>query len=286
VTARWAPMPGATASQLTREMTTTIAQRAVVGIVVAMPSEARALTRGARPAFGRPLTVGPQLRLCVGGIGPSGADASCRELLRAGATALVSWGVAAGLDASLRSGTLVLTTQLLDGSTEGAPPTDPERAIATTWAEGVAASLHDAMPIVRGGLTPTVDLVHTRRAKRALSASGGVAADMETAAVARAAVAAGVPWIAMRAIADTARDAVPASVLRAIDERGRVRMGRLALALARHPEEVLLLPALARGYRAALRTLAVVAGRTAPVLAALLDEAEQAANATRRGGAR
>jgi hypothetical protein len=52
--------------------------------------------------------------------------------------------------------------------------------------------------------------VLTGHEKRALAASGAIAVDMESYAVAQAAAQAGVPWLALRAIVDPAGTSLPA----------------------------------------------------------------------------
>jgi adenosylhomocysteine nucleosidase len=263
VTQRGAPLPGANARPATPGPTATT-YAAIVGVVVALPAEAQTLV-GVRLPFGEAFVVNPHLRVCLGGIGINAAEASCRTLLAAGATALVSWGVAGGLDPTLHSGTLVITSRLIDVGGASLATTTADRA-ASAWSDRFAAHLINDMAVSRGAIAAVDHVLQTVAAKRALGATGAAAADMETGIVARVARAVGVPSIAVRAIADTASTALPAGVISAVDDRGRVRVGRFASALARHPEEILLLPALARGYRAALRALRVAAQRTGPAL--------------------
>jgi adenosylhomocysteine nucleosidase len=82
---------------------------------------------------------------------------------------------------------------------------------------------------------------------------------MESAAVATEAKNAGVPFIAIRALADPAGMTVPQSALTALDELGGSRLVKLLKALARNPVELFALFQLARNFRAAQSTLADVA---------------------------
>jgi adenosylhomocysteine nucleosidase len=131
--------------------------------------------------------------------------------------------------------------------------------VSRAWEERVAAALHDRTALSRGPIAHTDRILETSEAKRALARTGGVAADMETKGVALAAEEAGVPWIAVRAIADPHDFALPRGVLRAVDESGAVRAGRFIIELTRHPAELLALPKLASGFRAALHALQLVA---------------------------
>src|SRR5581483_2899132 len=102
--------------------------------------------------------------------------------------------------------------------------------------------------------------------KRLLGRTGAVAADMESVAVVDIAARAGVPWLVVRAVADSVAVPLPASVVDAIDWTGRLRWGRFGARLARHPLEIVQLAGLARGFWLALRTLRVVAERAGSVL--------------------
>jgi adenosylhomocysteine nucleosidase len=110
---------------------------------------------------------------------------------------VVSCGFAGALSPSLRAGDLVLATAVRakDGELLEAPQLSMARAFP------------DA---VRGEIACAERVLATPEEKRALAAGGALAVDLESAQVARAAVAAGVPWLALRAIVDDARTSLPA----------------------------------------------------------------------------
>jgi adenosylhomocysteine nucleosidase len=196
----------------------------MIGVVAALPAEGRCY-------------VGVGARVVVSGVGAAAAGRACATLLRDGATALVSWGTAAGLTDALASGHVVV---------DGSDPAWVSRLVARVGA-------------TRGHIASATSVLRNGAEKRALAAAtGAIVADMETAAVAEAARAAGVPWLAVRAVADTVDVGLPASVVSAIDGQGRVRYGRLGAALMRRPADVAALPRVARGFNAALRALRAV----------------------------
>jgi adenosylhomocysteine nucleosidase len=260
----------------------------VVGIIVALPAEARTL-RAARRAAGAAVTEGAdggRLLVRVSGVGARAARAASEALVAGGARALVSWGIAAGLEEGVVPGTLVLAERIVAepivanaaanaAANVAAVDSLAPRAgfvaggIATTapWADRVAARLGSVVPIVRGSIACPARALRTTADKRVLAATGAVAADMESAAVAEVAQRAGVPWLVVRAVADGVDVPVPMSVIQAIDDDGRLRWTRLGARLTRHPRDVARLPALARGFRAALATLRVVATVAGDVLA-------------------
>jgi adenosylhomocysteine nucleosidase len=111
-------------------------------------------------------------------------------------------------------------------------------------------------------------MLQTAAQKRELAQWGAMAADMESAAVAASARCAGVPWLAVRAVADAADVTLPSAIVHAMDGQGRVRVTRLAAALLRRPRDVAAIPPLAHGFYAALGTLRAVAHRAGPALLA------------------
>jgi adenosylhomocysteine nucleosidase len=198
----------------------------MIGVVAALPAEARCLA----PSAGR--------RIVVSGVGAAAAARACATLLAEGAAGLVSWGTAAGLTETVPSGQVVI-------------------AGSEAWVSGVMRRL--AGIAVRGGIACPSGILRTASEKRALAlATGAVIADMETDAVRQVADAAGVPWLAVRAVADAVDVGVPVSVLQAIDGQGRVSYGRLGAALLGRPRDVAALPGVARGFSAALRSLRAV----------------------------
>ena len=226
-----------------------------VGIVAALPAELHSLLH-ATPAVGESRPVNARVRAQAGGIGATAAHRAAASLVADGASALVSWGFAAGLDAALAPGTLVISRQL-QPPVPGAP--GAANAAAAAWAARLSTRLHGVVPLVNGTIACPDYVVRTAAEKRTLGASGAVAADMESAAVAAVAAGAGIPWVALRVLVDTVDVIVPRAVAAAIDSSGRFEMARFFGALIRHPMDLASLPALASAYRRAMRTLATVA---------------------------
>ena len=235
-----------------------------MGVVSALPAEARCIG------------TDPRVLSRAAGIGHEAARATCDSLLAAGVRALVSWGCAAGLDRSLTAGTLVLPDLVVPLTPRGERAGDLRPT--ESWAATLARRLDGNMRVVRGAIACPHQVLGTSAAKQALAAAhpGALAADMESAAVGRAGAAAGVPWVVVRAIADTADVCVPLSFGFAIDHSGRLRPLRFAAGLVRHPSDLAAIPALARGFRLALRALRDVARSAGPTLLAPLDDGRDA----------
>lgn len=224
----------------------------VVGIFCALAAEARHL--GPRRQREAPLAVlADGTLLAVNGMGCAAAAAGARALIDAGADALVSWGMAGGLDPALGAGAILLPSEIL-------APTRAPIATARPWRERLEEALGAEAPVAHGRLLTAAHAIATIEDKDALfRATGAAAVDMESYAIAELASAQGLPFLAVRVIVDGAADRLPRPVAAAADAAGHLRIWRLIGALARTPSEFAPLLRLARRYQAASRSLAAVA---------------------------
>lgn len=226
--------------------------------MAALPAEGQCLSpQKLRPGGSASLAGALQLQLA--GIGPERAHRAARSLLSAGAKALVSWGVAGGLAPHLKAGTLLLpeTVQTARGQ---AYYTDPR------WRQTLIQCLDGSLSLSCAALQHIGAVLSSPREKADLyQQTRCVAVDMESAAVAKLAAEAQVPFLIIRAIADPAHATLPVSALRALDLDGRFQPFALMASLLRHPQDLFGLWQLGGYFRAAkatLRTLAARAGST------------------------
>ena len=218
-----------------------------LGVVTGLAAEARCLRRGG--AGDAPLFA------CSGGVA-SKAAGGARWLIDQGAEALLSFGIAGGLDPTLAPGSVVIAEAVIDGG--GA-----RHETHPAWRDAMRVLLARLSPIaapVVGGDRPAV----SAGAKQALyAAHGAAAADMESHAVALAALDAGLPFGVVRAIADPAGRALPRTALAGLGGDGEVRVGAVLAGLASRPWELpgLVMVALdTRRAFAALRRCAAAGG--------------------------
>ena len=229
----------------------------VVGIVSALAAEARQLGPPAqrREALA---TLADGTLLVVSGIGGSAAARGARALVDAGATALISWGMAGGLDPALACGTIFLPSEVISraGTTV---------MTARYWRERLSAALAAHRPVAGGRLLTSPHAIGSVAAKAAaFRETGAAAVDMESVAVAEVAGSHALPFIAVRVIVDTAADTLPRAVLAAAHSAGRLQIGRLIASLALAPGDLAALIRLLPRYRAARRSLGTVARAGSP----------------------
>ena len=230
-----------------------------LGIVAALLAESRPLGPVSRHGAG-PATLGDGTLLVVSGVGPAAAAEGARQLLAAGARALLSWGLAGGLDPALAAGTLVLPLEVIS----------PEGRVSLTnsdWRERVHRAMAASQRISSGRLLTCREPLGSVAAKaRAFREIAAVAVDMESSAVAEVASAERLPFLVVRAIVDTAQDVVPQAALSAASAgEARPSAGRLLASLARTPGELPAVIRLARRLRGAQRALSAVAASGALV---------------------
>jgi adenosylhomocysteine nucleosidase len=138
-------------------------------------------------------------------------------------------------------------------------------AVASDWRARLAARLGAAVPVTDGALAESLSVVVDVAAKQAIrQATGAVATDMESAALARVAQRQGVPFIAIRSIADSAAMRLPEPVCRALKPRGDVYLGKMLGYAFRDPAQFLELARLGRAFGRAMATLRKVAAIAGP----------------------
>ena len=202
-------------------------------IAFALPQESRELVAALR----EPRWSGsPRLPVVTGRLGAEevvvfhtgvGA-ASAREALDrfwqrhggGGIDAVLGAGFAGALDPSLAAGALVLWGE------------------SSPWLAGARAALGNRACV--GALASSPEPLETPRAKRQWARlTGAVAVDMETASVAAFCREKGVPFLALRAISDTAREELPVPFAVWFDLGAqRPRRARLIGFLLRHPGRI------------------------------------------------
>lgn len=137
---------------------------------------------------------------------------------------VLSFGLAGGLDLGLRSGTAILATKVISNVVfEKATPT--EVPVHAQWLRALGARCPDA---VRGALIGCDAPAMTREHKALLhDATGAVAIDMESHIAGAFALRHGLPFAALRVIADPAGQRIPEIAIRSMRANGSIDIGLL-----------------------------------------------------------
>ena len=164
---------------------------------------------------------------------------------------VISFGVAGGLDPTLRSGDVVVATEVLAGD--------------ACWGAGLSLSedLIDRLTsgrrrVVRGRLAGAEEVVTGRSCKAALhSETGAAAVDMESHIAAAYAAEADLPFAALRVISDPAHRALPALAREAIKPNGQIDVATILRGVVRNPGTLRALVSTGIDFNRALRSLRV-----------------------------
>lgn len=245
--------------------------RPVTAIVAAMAEELSPLLRGLKNTrrdrrAGLALTTGtledhPVVAVCTGE-GETAAERGVATLLDERlADRMVIIGVSGGLCPSLEPGSLIAGRSVMrDGI--AAPGPDTALLSAVLRLDGVT----------EGTLVTTREILVTASSKadalRTVEGDGPAAVDLETYGYATAAARTGIPWVAVRAICDTASEDLPLDFNQFVGEDGRIRRERVALHAMRHPS---LIP----GLRHMQSRLSLCADRLGKLVAEILRPASE-----------
>jgi adenosylhomocysteine nucleosidase len=223
-----------------------------LGIVSALTAESRLL--GASNRRDQTLSaLADGTLLVVTGMGRAAAERGAQRLVAEGARALMSFGLAGGLDPALVAGTLLLPEEVIS-------PGDGVLPAAREWRERLSGAVAASCTVCGGKLLTCLEPIASPADKAiAFRQSAAVAVDLESYAVAAVAARHGLPFLAVRAIADTARDGLPRSLTVVAAGAADVPVGRLLGALVRAPGDVPGFIRLVRRYSAARRALKIVA---------------------------
>ncbi len=232
-----------------------------IGLVVALPAEARALIGRGRwqrtegHLFRRSrLNNSTHLVVVLAGVGMENAFLASQWLVAEGVVALGASGVSGGLDPKLEPGDLVLADSVIqeNGNTCKQVWEGSSKFVEIVYAALIAKGI----PAYRGAIITAQKPVLSARNKQALfTKTKALAADMESAAVAVVANKAGLPFFALRTMCDVATRTVPIEIFDCLNQAGNVRLFHLFRMLLLKPPLVSDLLRSKRDFAVALSTL-------------------------------
>ncbi len=229
-----------------------------IGVVAALPGEARALTGHPcrQKADGllhgrRVLKEDMDLLVVQSGMGMKNAFSAARWLSGEGVAALGCVGVSGGLDPRLKTGDVVFADAVLR-----------KRAgeVSPVWEKGggqfdetFKCAAAQGLSIQWGPVITVQKPVLNAQSKKALfEETKALAVDMETASAASVANQSGLPFFAIRTICDPANVSVSEALFQWVDEKGNPRISHLLKGILQKPSLITQLLNMKRNFHTAL----------------------------------
>jgi len=236
-------------------------ERSVVAVVTAIPEEFEAVVGAARDVRRESSArvrarIGPaEVVIAMTGDGPRNAESAafalCSEVRP---SALVGAGIAGGLTPQLAALDVVASARVLEDGSESSRPD----ASLVRRAERAGARAATFVTVRVPVLSPA-----QRRALASALDGGPAAVDMESAAWARAASRADVPYVVLRAVTDAADETLPEFLSECLGSDGGIRRSAVVLRALFRPASW---PDLLRMRRRARDGAAAVAAAVARLL--------------------
>ena len=197
-----------------------------LGIVTGMEFEADILRASAKA-----LSAEGRLVIVCRGMGRKAAAAAAEAAAGKGAAALMSFGVAGGLDPALTAGSVVLATEIRDGTST--------LFADAVWTARLLKAFAGHVEAIHAPLLHARGVVATPAAKaEAFGATGAAATDMESYGLAEAAIKLSLPFVSLRVIADGAEDRIPTVAIAAASADGRINVMKSVLGALTHPMQI------------------------------------------------
>lgn len=184
-------------------------------------------------------------KIAVSAARPEKAKAEAEALIAAGATRLLSFGLAGGLDPSLPAGTLMVGEGVQ--SSNGLWPADQ------LWTEELKAAFPEAVTGLVWGSERILDASSVKQSVYARFQARVV--DTESQYVAAVAAKAGIPFAIVRAVSDVATLDLPSVATVPLNEDGRICLPAILMKTLREPSQIPSLIRLGQDNKKGLRAL-------------------------------
>lgn len=212
---------------------------AFVAVICGLKSEAAAITASLAAAR----IDAARARIAVSGANAARAEELTVDLIGAGAGGVISAGLCGGLDPALKSGDLIIGERVVSASGD----------VVLSDRRLLAAAPKGAPQVAIFGSDDIIESAEKKAQLFGRYASQTV--DMESHGAARAAARAGVPFIAIRAVADGAGRALPKAALGAVTPSGGVNIISVLIECLKAPQQFEEIAMLGRESGAATETL-------------------------------
>jgi len=195
------------------------------------------------------IAAGPGMTVICSSSDPQQLRGLLRVFDPSGIRGIVSFGVAGGLDPMLESGDVIIATEVVAGSARWQTASALKRNLVAT--PGL-----DRKRVVEGILAGSENIVVSRHSKAELRRTTGAAAvDMESHIAADYAAENGLPFAALRVVADPASRTLPAVAVSALKPDGKIDPWKVLRGVARRPHAIPDLMRTARDFNRAIAGL-------------------------------
>lgn len=223
-----------------------------IGIVAALPAEAACLY-DEKLKVSTPVEIQDGIYLCLSGIGYDAASQAAEKLLGLNINALISWGVAGALDATLESGDLIIADSIISGNKNNQTTAKWQKELLALFTGKVQKALN-------ADIYSSSEVCATIKDKKTLfEKTKAIAVDMESAAIVETAMNNNLDFMVIRSIADKADMAIPEAVLNYTDNLGNPEVLKFIGSCLSNPTQIKELLTLAKCYKKALKTLNYIA---------------------------
>ena len=223
-----------------------------IGLVAAMPAELKCLN-GRTYSLNQPFKISDRLLAIISGIGANHAKRATELLQYHKVNGIISWGVAASLSKA-DPGDLLLPETVIS---KNGRQFQTDRA----WREQLIAQLQNIPGRIHTEpMTETRLILESVQQKQSLyNETGAIAADMESATIARVAVDNHLPCLVVRTVADHYDQVLPYAITRHTDVYGNPNITKILVEVLLKPRLLSQAMQLARAMNKALATLKIVA---------------------------
>jgi adenosylhomocysteine nucleosidase len=202
------------------------------------------------------IVAGAATQALAGGGDPARLEAQIVQAAENGGCALLSFGLAAGLDPGLAPGSIVIPREVVHG---------PRRyATDHAWSQRLRRTIAEAVATPVAGVDGP--LVKPRDKYALHEATHAAAADMESHVAARVAQRLGLPFAVLRVVGDPVQRAIPDAAVAGMRSDGRVHPVAVLASLLRNPLQLPTLIAVAADVQLAMQTLRRCRARLGPAL--------------------
>lgn len=207
-----------------------------------------------------------EIRAVITGMGAQRAQPVARTALEWQPDVCIAAGFVGGLNPAYRAGDVLVASNIRDGETQRSIASDP-RLVGLAEESGARRI---------GTLCTSAYAISTVEDKRRLGRTAD-AVDMETFFILNEAQDREIAGVAIRAVSDAADERLPMDFTQILDDRGRVRIARLAREIARSPQRIPGLIRLGSASRRGAQRLAKVLDKTIETLHGALESHSQSA---------